>query len=108
MLHSLMIEPWSTETRMTTDARSFLAGLRRPRLLVRAARLGLPDYRRDRDLRRLLAAPVAPAVSEALPRLIAAEAAAEATRRAGDAGYSFARHIELLIAVLAETGLSAA
>lgn len=92
---------------MTPDPRSLLASLRRPRLLVRAARVGLADYRRDRDLRRLLATPRTPDVAEALPRLLAAEAAAEATRRSGDARYSFARHIELLIAVIAEAGLAA-
>ncbi len=38
-----------------TDFHTVLANLRRPRLLIRAARFGLQDYRRDRDLRRLLA-----------------------------------------------------
>ena len=37
-----------------TDLRSLLASLQRPRLLIRAARHGLVDYRRDRDLRRLI------------------------------------------------------
>jgi len=37
-----------------TDFRIILANLRRPRLLIRAARFGLEDYRRDRDLSRLL------------------------------------------------------
>ncbi len=36
-----------------TDFRAILATLRRPRLLIRAARLGMEDYRRDRDLGRL-------------------------------------------------------
>ena len=36
-----------------TDFRIILANLRRPRLLIRAARFGLEDYRRDRDLSRL-------------------------------------------------------
>ena len=33
-----------------TDFAAILANLRRPRLLIRAARFGLQDYRRDRDL----------------------------------------------------------
>ena len=37
-----------------TDARPILADLRRPRILMRAARHGLADYRRDRDLKRLI------------------------------------------------------
>ena len=37
------------------DPQEILQTLRRPRLLVRAARLGLADYNRDRSLRRSLA-----------------------------------------------------
>ena len=37
-----------------TDFRKVLADLRRPRLLIRAARFGLTDYRRERDLRRIV------------------------------------------------------
>ena len=33
-----------------TDIRALLSDLRRPRLLIRAARFGLGDYRRDRLL----------------------------------------------------------
>ncbi len=36
-----------------TDFRLLLAELRRPRLLIRAARYGMQDYRRERDLKRL-------------------------------------------------------
>ena len=36
-----------------TDARAQLTQMHRPRLLIQAARLGVKDYRRDRDLRRL-------------------------------------------------------
>jgi len=85
-----------------TDRCPRLSDLRRPRLLVRAARHGLQDYRRDRDLRRLLAAGPETAPEAALTRLMAEEARIEATRRRGDAGYSIARHIELLIALMAE------
>lgn len=80
--------------------------LRRPRLLIRAARHGLQDYRRERDLRRLLPQGAQSGV-DALPRLIAAEAEAEATRCRGDAAYNIARHIDLLIAMLAEARLVA-
>ncbi|MDB6453117.1 DUF6477 family protein [Falsirhodobacter sp. 20TX0035] len=85
-----------------TDFRTLLATLSRPRLLVRAARLGIEDYRRDRDLRRLTdhARP-----ESALPQLLEKEAVMEATRMAGDASYSVARHVELLIALMAEARL---
>jgi hypothetical protein len=38
-------------------------------------------------------------------RLLTEEEALEATRKAGDAGYSVARHIDVLIALMAEVRL---
>lgn len=86
-----------------TDCRTLLATLRRPRLLMRAARFGLADYRRERDLRRHVAMPASP--EDTVSSLISVEARLEATRIAGDAAYSVARHIEVLIALLAEAQL---
>ena len=80
-----------------------LATLRRPRLLMRAARFGLGDYRRDRDLRRLVRCGHSP--EETVPSLMSAEEELEATRQSGDASYSVARHIDVLIALLAEAQL---
>ncbi len=37
-----------------SDIHTLLAELKRPRLLIRAARLGLAQYNRTRDLRRLM------------------------------------------------------
>ena len=86
-----------------TDFQSLLANLRRPRLLIRAARFGLADYRRDRDLRRLIGQISSPDV--AVERLMTEEQVLEETRRAGDAAYSVTRHIEVLIALICETRL---
>jgi Family of unknown function (DUF6477) len=83
-----------------TDLRTLIDNLSRPRLLIRAARFGLTEYRRDRDLRRLIETSASPEV--ALSRLISVEDDLEQTRRAGDASYSIARHIEVLIALMAE------
>jgi hypothetical protein len=83
-----------------SDLRTLIDNLKRPRLLIRAARFGLSDYRRDRDLRRLIEASVPP--ETALTRLLSVEDGMEQTRRAGDASYSIARHIEVLIALMAE------
>jgi hypothetical protein len=85
-----------------TDIQGFLASIRRPCLLIRAARFGVLDYRRDRDLRRVLGLTRLPAPAQALPVLAAAEEQAETTRRAGDAAYSVTRHVELLIALMGE------
>ena len=88
-----------------SDLSTILANLRRPRLLIRAARHGIQDYRRDRDLRRLINASTPPSPETALTRLFDAEEQAEQTRRNGDAGYSIGRHVELLIAMMAEARL---
>jgi hypothetical protein len=86
-----------------TDFRSILENLRRPRLLMQAARLGLAEYRRDRDLRRLVNCGLSP--EETVPKLISEEEQLETTRLSGDAAYSVTRHIEVLIALLAEARL---
>lgn len=85
-----------------TDVRTLFAELRRPRLLIRAARFGLADYRRERDLRRLVDVTRA---DQTVPRLLSEEALMEEERLAGLASYSVARHVELLIALMAEVRL---
>jgi Family of unknown function (DUF6477) len=82
------------------DPRTLLASLRRPRLLMRAARFGLGEYRRDRDLSRIVSTNASPEAT--VTSLMSVEARLERTRVAGDAAYSVARHIEVLIALLAE------
>ncbi len=88
-----------------SDFYSLLSGLQRPRLLIRAARHGLQEYRRDRDLRRLIGGSGLPAPIDALPVLMDEEARLEDIRGTGDATYSLVRHIEVLIAVMAEARL---
>lgn len=77
--------------------------IRRPRLLLTAARLGLSDYRRDRDLRRLIGIVSKP--ETAVATLLDEEVRLEAVRQSGSATYSIARHIEVLIALLCEARL---
>ncbi len=88
-----------------TDLLSLVTELRRPRLLIRAARAGVTGYNRNRDLKRVMRVAEPPAPARALSALIAAEAEIEETRQKGDAAYSFTRHIELLIAMIAEAQL---
>jgi len=88
-----------------SDLSAAFRSLRRPKLLIRAARLGLEDYVRDRDLARITRSEVPPPPGRALDRLMAEEDLLERTRRAGDAGYSVTRHVELLIALMAEARL---
>lgn len=86
-----------------SDILSLLAQIRRPRLLMRAARFGLGDYRRERDLRRLVGQ--LPSPEKALTRLMDEEERLEALRREGRADYSLPHHIEVLIALMAEMRL---
>lgn len=86
-----------------SDFRKTLSEMRRPSLLMRAARLGLPDYQRGRWLKRLAPGETLP--ERILPQLLSAEERLEEIRQRGDASYSIPRHIEVLIALLAEASL---
>lgn len=76
--------------------------LRRPRLLMRAAQIGAAGYRRDRHLARHLDATGLPGSDRVLEHLMDREARMNTLRKTGNAGYSPARHVDLLIAVLGE------
>ncbi|MCZ8152436.1 MAG: DUF6477 family protein [Rhodobacteraceae bacterium] len=91
--------------RLLPDALPPLGGTRRPRLLIAAARHGMEDYRRTRDLPRLIGPGIAAA--EVIDRLAALEERLEDSRRTGDPGWSCLRHVEVLIALLAERALHA-
>lgn len=79
-----------------------LAEMRRPRILIRAARAGVADYRRERDLKRLVKDAKGLLAGDALPPLLAEEHRLETTRTAGGATYSIQRHVAVLTAILAE------
>ena len=87
------------------DIHSRLARLKRPKLLVRAMRFGVDDYRRDAALPRLLHEDALPRHAEALMRLFEIEEDMNTARqvRAGD--YSVAEHVEVLIAIAGEARL---
>ncbi len=87
------------------DLLSMLNTLRRPRLLIRAARLGAQDYSRGRHLQRLLGYGVLPRHAPALMRLIEIEGMLNEQRRKSDAGYSLPRHLDILIAMMGEAHL---
>ena len=86
-----------------TDFRALLAEMKRPQMMIRAARLGLSDYRRERDLKRILHGQPSP--DRSVPRLLSEEERMEHIRKSGDAGYSLGHHIEVLIALMAEVRL---
>lgn len=84
------------------DVMSMLNSLRRPRLLIRAARIGARDYSRTRHLQRLLGYGTLPRPGAALMRLIEMESALDIMRHEADAGYSITRHLDILIAMMGE------
>ena len=79
--------------------------LRRPRVLVRAARFAMLDYRRDVMLRRVLRRDTTPGPMAALALLLHREAELETMRSQGDAAYSVARHIDALAALMGEVSV---
>lgn len=81
------------------------SGLRRPALLVRAARFGLQDYRRESALKRVLKCSAPPKPLVAVDRLLAEEARLEEARLTHDATYNVGRHLEVLICLMGEVKL---
>ncbi len=79
-----------------------LATLRRPPLLVRAARCGVARFNRSATLTRLFGGSAPARPGAALADLLEIEAECDVARRAGDASYSIAAHVEILIALMAE------
>lgn len=101
----IILSPIQAKGLTMTELFELISTLKRPRLLIRAARFGQSEYNRSRDLKRLMRAPVVPNPEQALHRLLEEEALLEASRQDGDAGYSLMRHIDILIAMMAEVRL---
>lgn len=91
------------------ESRAARSTIRRPALLVAAARAGQAGWRRERGLRGLLGAEhyTLPA-ARILPLLRFEEEALDLARRQRAADYNLQRHVLLLIAILAEANLQAA
>lgn len=84
------------------DIFSRLNALHRPRLMMRAARIGAQDYHRSAHLPRLLGYGTLPRHGAALMRLMDIESSLEHQRTTSDAGYSLVRHVDVLIAMVGE------
>jgi Family of unknown function (DUF6477) len=87
------------------DLLGLIAGLNRPRLLVRAARFGVDDYNRGTHLPRLLGGGNLPRSGESIMRLIDLEADLNDRRVGATADYSIASHVAVLIALMGEARL---
>lgn len=86
-----------------TDFNAKVQQLQRPKMLIHAARMGLADYRRERDLRRFGQISMQP--EKILPHLLDEEGRIEEKRRRGEMGYSIAQHVDILIALMGELRL---
>ena len=84
------------------DILTMLHALHRPRLMMRAARIGAEDYRRAAHLPRLLGYRKLPGPSNACMQLMAIEGDWEEKRITDDASYNMVRHLDVLIALVAE------
>ncbi|MBR9863772.1 DUF6477 family protein [Neptunicoccus cionae] len=84
------------------ESHEILSNLRRPKILISAARLGLAHYRRDADLRFITGTSRTPTREFAIETLLRREALLETDRRDGAAGYSIQKHIRVLTALLGE------
>lgn len=85
-----------------TDIHTRLAKLRRPRLLLSAARFGLVDYNREAALGRIVGGPAPLPGRWYLEELVALEDRLNESRKAREASYTTARHVDVLVALLAE------
>ncbi|WP_368188089.1 DUF6477 family protein [Aestuariibius sp. HNIBRBA575] len=84
------------------DLIGMINALRRPKLLVRAARFGIDDYVREQHLSRILKRESLPRSGAAILKLLEIEADHEDQRKAKMAEYSIAHHVEVLIALMGE------
>ncbi|MEP5155306.1 DUF6477 family protein [Planktotalea sp.] len=84
------------------DIKTRLANLKRPQLLSKAAQHGVKDYRRKTHLPRVLQGPIPAKHHAILVTLCDLENHINTLRKTRDAAYSAARHVEVLIALIAE------
>ncbi len=87
------------------DILSVLNDLRRPRLLIRAAKMGAEEYSRDTHLKRHLGYGNLPRSGPALMKLIELESVMNEHRHKEEASYSLIKHVDILIAMMGEARL---
>ena len=87
------------------DIHTRLAALKRPKLLARAARFGVDDYRRSLHLAKILQSDDLPRHAQAIMQLFDIENEMNTARQEGSGNYSYARHVDVLIAIAGEAKL---
>ena len=84
------------------DPLDALKSLRRPALLVKAARMAMPYYSKEKSIRSLLGQAALPGRKECILRLMEREREMDVARQHKNPAYSVARHIEVLTALMHE------
>jgi len=82
-----------------------LYNLKRPKILLQAARIGLKTYSRKRDLKRMLKMREIPQPVQVIKRLLKNETTLEEARKTGNAAYDMKIHIQIMTALLQEVYL---
>lgn len=80
-----------------------IAELRRPKLLIRAARAGMHEYRRSRDLKGVSGVKPSTSGAQLIDLLLEEELRLDEDRTQGSAAYNLRKHIRVLTALLVET-----
>ena len=84
------------------DVFSVLETMKRPKLLMLAARHRLKDYTREKDLKKLTHTDYLPGPSEAILLLVSLEKTMDLKRTEEDGTYNVYRHVDVLGAILGE------
>lgn len=79
-----------------------LCNVKRPKILLQAAKIGLTTYSRNRDLKRLFKVQEIPQPKQIIKRLLKNEMTLEEARRTGNAAYDMKKHIQVMTALLQE------
>ncbi len=84
------------------DITTRLTQMKRPKILISAARFGLDEYTRGTHLARILKSDPAPKPGPAIMQLLEIESVLNEERLQKRSTYSVARHVDVMIAIMAE------
>ena len=74
----------------------------RPKILMKAAQIGLQSYRRDVDLKKILGTRNISDNTQIISQLSDREIELEEARKSGNAAYDMNKHIQIMTALLQE------
>lgn len=87
---------------VTADILQDVAALKRPSMLVRAAKEGALGYRREAHLRRYFGEQQQQCGADLLSKIMRLETEQNVQRKTAQAEYSITQHVDILIALVGE------